>query len=160
MFSAGPEQARENFAVVPQDPYLFEGTIRSNLDRYHNYSDAQLIEALKAARLDFEVSQEVHEGGRNFSVGQRQLLCLARAILSDRPIVVMDEPTSGVDTITDAIIQSTLREALGSKTVITIAHRVETLARMDRVIELSDGRVIRDGTPAEILPSLSREELA
>jgi ABC-type multidrug transport system fused ATPase/permease subunit len=100
------------------------------------------------------------EGGSNLSLGQRQLLCLARVILTKRPFVIMDEPTSGVDTITDAIMQSVLRTALRDRTIITIAHRLETLARMDRIVELEDGTVLRDGTPDAIIPRLSAEELA
>jgi ABC-type multidrug transport system fused ATPase/permease subunit len=154
------DQARALVAVVPQDPYLFEGTIRSNIDRLSECSNEVLQEALRKVQLSVDLDKAVLEGGSNLSLGERQLLCLARVIISKRPIVVMDEPTSGVDTITDAIIQSVLRTALHDRTIITIAHRLETLARMDRIIELHDGAIIRDGKPADILPRLTPEELA
>lgn len=159
LFALPVEEARELFGVVPQDPYLFEGTIRTNLDRYGEHEDGALERALQAVQLGVPLTHPVHEGGRNLSAGQRQLLCLARVMLTRRPIVVMDEPTSGVDTITDAIIQRLLRSALADRTVITIAHRLQTLAHVDRIIELSDGRVVRDGTPAEIMPLLSPDEV-
>jgi ABC-type multidrug transport system fused ATPase/permease subunit len=152
--------ARALFAVVPQDPYLFEGTVRSNLDRLGERSDAELQEALRKVQLPISLEATIVEGGINLSLGERQLLCLARVITSKRPIVIMDEPTSGIDTITDAIIQSVLRTALHDRTIITIAHRLETLERMDRIIELEEGVVVRDGTPGEILSRLTPDELA
>lgn len=136
------DKARALFAVVPQDPYLFEGTLRSNIDRLREFSDEKVKEALLTVGLSFDLEMAISEGGSNLSVGQRQLVCLARVILAKQPFVLLDEPTSGVDTITDAIIQRVLREALADRTVITIAHRLETLARMERVIELRDGRVV------------------
>ena len=153
-------EARSLFAVVPQDPYLFEGTIRSNLDRLGEFADEALEGALRSVQLAVPLSMQLLEGGSNLSLGQRQLLCLARVILTKRPFVIMDEPTSGVDTRTDAIMQSVLRTALRDRTIITIAHRLETLARMDRIVELEDGTVLRDGTPDAIIPRLSAEELA
>ncbi len=144
LFSIDLDRARGLFAVVPQDPYLFEGTLRSNLDRLGEHTDPQLQAALKTVRLSLELDTPIIEGGQNLSFGERQLICLARVILSKRPFVIMDEPTSGVDSITDAIMQSVLRTALRDRTVITIAHRLETLAKMDRIIELKDGRVLRD----------------
>lgn len=138
------DRARGLFAVVPQDPYLFEGTLRSNLDRLGEHTDTELNAALQTVRLSLDLDTPMIEGGQNLSFGERQLICLARVILSNRPFVIMDEPTSGVDSITDAIMQAVLRTALRERTVITIAHRIETLAKMDRIIELKDGRVLRD----------------
>lgn len=160
LFAQSAEASRQLFGVVPQDPYLFEGTVRSNLDRYRQHSDASLRDALATVQLTLALEHPIQEGGRNLSLGQRQLLCLARVLLSSRPIIVMDEPTSGVDTITDAVIQRVLRTALADRTVITIAHRLETLARVDRIVELRDGRVVQDGTPQELIPNLSVEALA
>lgn len=154
------EQARSLFAVVPQDPYLFEGTVRSNVDRMGEFADEQVSEALNAVQLPLDLSANLLEGGSNLSLGQRQLVCLARVMLSRRPFVIMDEPTSGVDAITDAIIQGVLRDALRDRTIITIAHRLETLARMDRIIELEHGVIVRDGTPSEIMRVITPEELA
>lgn len=131
------QEARALFAVVPQDPYLFEGTLRSNIDRLHHHTDEEVRQAVRATGLVFDLDMPILEGGNNLSVGQRQLVCLARVILAKQPYVLLDEPTSGVDTITDASIQSVLREALADRTVITIAHRLETLARVDEVIDLS-----------------------
>ncbi len=159
LFALPIEQARAQFAIVPQDPYLFEGTIRSNLDRYHQLSDELLCKTLEAVNLTFDLAFRVSEGGANLSLGERQLICLARVMVANCPFVIMDEPTSGVDSITDAIIQSVLRSALADRTIITIAHRLETLGRMDRIIELAGGQVVRDGTPEELLPLLSVEEL-
>jgi ABC-type multidrug transport system fused ATPase/permease subunit len=160
LFSLPIAQARALFAVVPQDPYLFEGTVRTNIDRLNEYSDVELQEALKKVQLPIALDTPVSEGGSNLSLGERQLLCLARVVISKRPFVVMDEPTSGIDTITDAIIQSVLRTALHDRTIVTIAHRLETLASMDRIIELEEGVLVCDGTPSEILPRLTPEELA
>lgn len=154
------EQARSLFAVVPQDPYLFEGTVRSNVDRLGEFSDDEVTAALRTVQLSLPFSTTLLEGGSNVSLGQRQLVCLARVILSRRPFVIMDEPTSGVDTITDAIMQKVLREALKDRTIITIAHRLETLARMDRIIELENGAVVRDGAPEAVISALTPEELA
>ena len=152
-------QARSLFAVVPQDPYLFEGTVRSNIDRGAEYSDDQLHDALSLVKLSLGLDAPVVEGGSNLSLGQRQLLCLARVIISKRPIVVMDEPTSGVDTITDATIQEVLQTALGDRTIITIAHRLETLLRQDRIIELEEGVIVRDGSASQVIPQLTQAEL-
>jgi ATP-binding cassette subfamily C (CFTR/MRP) protein 1 len=160
LFSLPIEQARALFAVVPQDPYLFEGTIRSNLDRVGEYTDVELKAALKKAQLSLDLEMPLLEGGSNLSVGQRQLVCLTRVIVTKRPFVIMDEPTSAVDTITDAAIQSVLATALADRTIITIAHRLETLARMDRIVELEDGVIVRDGSPDVILPLITPDELA
>lgn len=160
IFSMEPAESRHYFAVVPQDPYLFEGTLRTNLDRYGEKSNQELLTALSLVSLPFELDFGIQEGGINLSLGQRQLVCLARIILSKAPFVVMDEPTSGVDTITDAIMQGILRTELKDRTVLTIAHRLETLSRVDRVIELRNGKVTRDGSPNDIVRSLTAEDLA
>lgn len=153
------DEARAIFGVVPQDPYLFEGTVRANLDRFGDYSDEALRRVLEIVQLDLDLERRIEEGGRNFSVGERQLLCLARVILLDRSVVIMDEPTSSVDSVTDARIQKVLREELRSRTVITIAHRLETLASMDRIVELADGRISREGPPSTMLSTITPEDI-
>jgi ABC-type multidrug transport system fused ATPase/permease subunit len=160
IYSVSARDARRFFAVVPQDPYLFEGTVRSNLDRYGESDDGSLRKALALTNLTVDLDDSIREGGSNLSLGQRQLLCLARVILSKAPFVVMDEPTSGVDTITDAVIQAVLRTVLADRTVLTIAHRLETLSRVDRVIELRNGKIVRDGPAEVVVKSLTSQDLA
>jgi ABC-type multidrug transport system fused ATPase/permease subunit len=160
LFSLPISQARSFLSIVPQDPYLFEGSVRSNLDRYNELPEATLKDALQAAQFPYPLDLHLLEGGHNLSLGERQLLCLARVILSARPIIIMDEPTSGIDSLTDAAIQELLRGRLADRTVITIAHRLETLRRVERIIELRAGKVVRDGPRDQILPSVGLQDLA
>lgn len=157
IFSVGIERARKSFAVMPQDPYLFAGSIRDNLDPMHIYSDELLRTTLGESQLSFALDHKISEAGVNLSLGQRQLVGLARVLLSDAPMIVMDEPTSSVDSITDSIIQRMLRSKLHGKTVITIAHRLGTLASCDLIVQLDEGRVKRSGPPSELLPTIAAE---
>jgi len=141
IFEMDIRELRTLFGVVPQSPYLFAGTIRSNLDRVGTISTEVLEKSMKSVGLLFPLNQAVSEGGANFSVGERQLICLARVIAAGRKIVLMDEPTSGLDPETDARISEILRTALKDKTVLTIAHRRESLGNYDRIIEMQNGRV-------------------
>jgi len=141
IFEMDIRELRTLFGVVPQSPYLFAGTIRSNLDRVGTISTEVLEKSMKSVGLRFPLNQAVSEGGANFSVGERQLICLARVIAAGRNIVLMDEPTSGLDPETDARISEILRTALKDKTVLTIAHRRESLGNYDRIIEMQNGRV-------------------
>ena len=150
----GLDDLRTHIAIIPQDPVLFAGTIRSNLDPFSSYGDYEIESALDKVHMrDFVRSQkdklkyEVSEGGSNLSVGQRQLLCMARALLRKAKVIVMDEATASVDMETDALIQATIREQFHSSTVLTIAHRLATVMACDRVMVLGDGRVLEMGEP-------------
>ncbi|KAI1414944.1 putative ATP-binding cassette transporter protein [Hypoxylon sp. FL1857] len=175
---------RSRLAIIPQDPVLFSGTVRSNLDPFDNHTDAELFDSLARVHLISENESEsangtasstgtstpsstsgrkkkntnifrnllspISEGGLNLSQGQRQLLCLARAIVSRPKVMVLDEATSAVDMTTDALIQRSIREEFGDSTLIVIAHRLSTIADFDRILVLSDGKVAEYGTPKEL----------
>ncbi|MFT6051343.1 MAG: ATP-binding cassette subfamily C (CFTR/MRP) protein 1 [Halioglobus sp.] len=135
---------RSHFGVVPQDPYLFAGTIRFNLaGDLKGTSDEQLKAVLNTVNLDVDLDATVLEGGRDYSVGERQLLCIARLILLDKDYILMDEPTSSLDRKSDDQIQRLMETVLADKTVITIAHRLESLERYDLILEMSAGKLHR-----------------
>jgi ABC-type multidrug transport system fused ATPase/permease subunit len=178
---------RSRLAIIPQDPVLFSGTVRSNLDAFDEHDDSALCDALQrvhlvsAAEMEamnssssssgtstpvpptpngttkntnknpfLHLSSPITEGGLNLSQGQRQLLCLARAIVSRPKIMVLDEATSAVDMATDTLIQRSIREEFGDSTLIVIAHRLSTIADFDKILVLDDGKVCEFGTPKEL----------
>eukprot|EP00759_Apiculatamorpha_spiralis_P024370 PhF_6_TR27890/c0_g1_i2/m.40858/K05665/ABCC1; ATP-binding cassette, subfamily C (CFTR/MRP), member 1 len=149
---------RSRISIIPQDPVLFGGTLRQNLDPDAQHADKAIWTALEQAHLrdsveatDDKLNVTVMEGGSNFSVGQRQLVCLARALLRNARLLLMDEVTANVDVETDALIQKTVAEAFHDCTVITIAHRLETIMTYDRVMVMSDGRIVEYDTPVALL---------
>lgn len=138
-------QYRSRFAVVPQTPYLFAGTVAENLGVMSVGLLSQAFDpgaAITKVGLNLALESKIEEGGKNLSIGERQLLCLARAIYLQKPVVLMDEPTSALDPITDAKIQKILKTEFKDKTLITIAHRLESLKFYDRVIELKEGVLV------------------
>ncbi|KAG6695776.1 hypothetical protein I3842_09G114600 [Carya illinoinensis] len=154
----GLTDLRKVLGIIPQSPVLFSGTVRLNLDPFSEHSDADLWEALERAHLkdvirrnSFGLDAEVSEGGENFSVGQRQLLSLARALLRRSRILVLDEATAAVDVNTDALIQKTIREEFKSCTMLIIAHRLNTIIDSDRILLLDAGQVLEYDTPEELL---------
>ncbi len=142
---------RASFGVVPQNPYLFKGTLRQNIDREGGADDAAIGRVLRAAGLTLAPALVIDEGGRNLSLGERQLICLARVLLTDKRVIVMDEPTSAVDPETDAKIQQVLAHELRGRTILTIAHRLQTLVGYDTVVEMEEGRVVRVAPPDAFL---------
>uniref|UniRef100_A0A1I8MDU6 ABC transporter n=1 Tax=Musca domestica TaxID=7370 RepID=A0A1I8MDU6_MUSDO len=154
----GLHDLRSKISIIPQEPVLFSGTMRYNLDPFDEYSDAKLWEALEEVKLKQVVADmpnglhaKISEGGTNFSVGQRQLVCLARAILRENRILVMDEATANVDPQTDALIQTTIRHKFQNCTVLTIAHRLHTVMDSDKVLVMDAGRAVEFGSPYELL---------
>lgn len=184
---------RSRLAIIPQDPVLFSGTIRSNLDAFDEHTDAELRDALERVQLirgtghlsrDHDddgdsgmseatgndrtakpvttttdsntdifnsLSSKISEGGLNLSQGQRQLLCLARAIVSRPKIMVLDEATSAVDMATDVLIQRSIREEFGDSTLLVIAHRLSTIADFDRILVMSEGQAVEYDSPRQLL---------
>ncbi len=149
-------ELRKNLAIIPQDPVLFMGTVRSNLDRYDQYSEVEIESALRSSSMwDFICSLPqglnylITENGSNFSQGQRQLLCMARALLVKSKVIVLDEATASVDVQTDFIIQKVIRESLKDVTLLIVAHRLGTVMDSDRIIELSQGEVLDIWSPKD-----------
>lgn len=170
---------RSRLAIIPQDPVLFSGTVRSNLDAFDEHTDSELREALERVHLvtpsalatpgepadgpptpgSFDqntnpfnsLASPITEGGLNLSQGQRQLLCLARAIVSRPKIMVLDEATSAVDMATDTLIQRSIREEFCDSTLMVIAHRLSTIADFDKILVLHDGKVAEYGTPKSLM---------
>jgi ABC-type multidrug transport system fused ATPase/permease subunit len=154
----GTYALRSNLSIIPQDPVIFSNTVRYNLDPFHSSSDEELWQVLQKVHMHDVVSalpgglyEEVAEGGESFSQGQRQLLCIARSLLRKPRILVMDEATASIDNATDTAIQEMIRENFRDATVLTIAHRLNTIMDSDRVLVLDDGRVKEFDTPDHLL---------
>ncbi|WCJ38679.1 ABC transporter C family member 3 [Euphorbia peplus] len=154
----GLHDLRSRLGIIPQDPTLFQRTVRINLDPLQQHSDDEIWEVLEKCRLADIVKQDrrlleapVAEDGENWSVGQRQLVCLARVLLKKRRILVLDEATASIDTVTDNIIQATIREETSECTVITVAHRIPTVIDNDMVLVLDEGKVIEFDSPGKLL---------
>ena len=172
--TVGLNLLRSNIAVIPQDPVLFSGTVRTNLDPFDEFSDDRVNEVLsrvgllkverssslhslnslssrKQSSAIKSLSDEVYEGGSNFSVGQRQLLVIARSILRGAMIVIMDEATASVDADTDARIQRVMRTQFQSSTCITVAHRINTILDSDYILVMDDGRAVEFDRPESLM---------
>ncbi|KAF9029082.1 hypothetical protein BGZ52_001823 [Haplosporangium bisporale] len=156
--TVGLQDLRLHLAIIPQDPTLFAGTLRENLDPFDQAQDVELWEALERSHLKEYIltlpgglTYEVAQNGENFSVGQRSLICLARALLRKTKILILDEATAAVDVETDELIQRTIREEFKDRTILTIAHRIKTVMDLDKILVLEQGRVLEFETPQALL---------
>jgi len=156
----GLHTLRSKMSVIPQLPVLFSGcTVRENLDPFSKHPDESIREALRDVHMEDAILRElpmgwnsmVTENGSNFSVGQRQLLCLARAILNKNKILLLDEPTANVDSRTDELLQEALQKQFKGSTIIAVAHRLDTIIDYDRIIVLGHGELLEYGAPADLL---------
>uniref|UniRef100_A0A1B6D6I6 ABC-type glutathione-S-conjugate transporter n=3 Tax=Clastoptera arizonana TaxID=38151 RepID=A0A1B6D6I6_9HEMI len=154
----GLNDLRSRITIIPQDPVLFSGTLRINLDPFKKFTDMQIWQALDLAHLGTfaknlpnGLDYEICEGGENLSVGQKQLVCLARALLRKSKILILDEATAAIDLETDDLIQRTIRKEFKSCTVLTIAHRLNTILDSDRVIVLDKGYLKEFDSPMNLL---------
>jgi ABC-type multidrug transport system fused ATPase/permease subunit len=149
---------RNNIIIIPQEPVMFSGTIRSNLDPFGSCSDEKIWEALEAVQLK-EVVQQLENGLEtqleddkfSFSIGQSQLICIARAIIRPSKLLLIDEAIANVDSRTDKIIQSVIRSKFSDRTVITIAHRLNTIIDSDKILVMDAGKLAEFDTPKELL---------
>ncbi|XP_014518631.1 ABC transporter C family member 3 isoform X2 [Vigna radiata var. radiata] len=160
--SIGIHDLRSRLSIIPQEPTMFEGTVRSNLDPLEEYTDEQIWQALEMCQLGDEVRKKegrldsiVTENGENWSMGQRQLVCLGRVLLKKSKILVLDEATASVDTATDNIIQQTVKHHFAECTVLTIAHRITSIIDSDMVLFLNQGLIEEYDSPKKLLKNKS-----
>ena len=149
---------RSRLGIIPQDPVIFSASVRFNLDPFEMYTDSQIWGVLESVdmkdhvtTLPAKLSEEVAEGGDNFSTGQRQLICIARALLRKPKILVLDEATASIDNETDEMIQKMVRVNFRESTVLTIAHRLNTIMDSDRIVVMDAGLIAECGPPHELL---------
>ncbi|XP_055860708.1 multidrug resistance-associated protein 1-like isoform X2 [Biomphalaria glabrata] len=153
---------RQKLTILPQDPLLFTGTLRLNLDPFEQYSDEEIWKSLELCYLKTYVDKlpeglnhQVGENGINLSIGQRQLVCLGRALLRKTKILVLDEATAAVDVETDELIQKTIRSQFKDCTVLTIAHRINTIMDYDRILVMDKGQVLEFDSPSSLLKDVN-----
>lgn len=154
----GLHNLRQRLTIIPQDPVLFSGSLRMNIDPFNIYSDDEVWSVLEQAHLKTFAKglasgllHEISEGGENISIGQRQLICLARALLRKTKILILDEATAAIDLETDVLIQNTIKTEFKDCTILTIAHRLNTIIDSDKVIVLDKGMVVEFESPDLLL---------
>ena len=160
IYHMGLQALRSKLTIIPQDPVLFSGTLRFNLDPFDQHSDKDIWMALKLSHLESFVSTLPHglhysiaEGGSNLSVGQKQLVCLSRALLRKSKILIMDEATAAVDLETDDLIQNTISTEFHDCTIFTIAHRLSTIMEYDKIMVLEDGKIAEFDNVSNLMSS-------
>uniref|UniRef100_A0A4W3GY81 ATP-binding cassette sub-family C member 5 n=1 Tax=Callorhinchus milii TaxID=7868 RepID=A0A4W3GY81_CALMI len=161
----GLDDLRKKLSIIPQEPMLFIGTVRSNLDPYDQCTDAQIWDVLERTHMKESVSRdlneqldcEVTENGENFSVGERQLLCVARALLRHSKILLLDEATAAIDTEMEVLIHKTIQEAFSDCTTLVIAHRLNTVLNCDRIMVMDQGEIAEFDSPSALLANDSSQ---
>ena len=148
----GLKLLRQSITVIPQDPVLIEGNLKENVDPLENYTKIEIENVLNSIGLDYlKLDDEIEENGKNLSIGEKQLICIARAILRKSKIIVMDEATSSIDYKTETVIQNVINTIMVKSTVITIAHRIKTVINYDRIMVLNKGDIVEFDSPNNLL---------
>jgi len=154
----GLQKLRESITIIPQDSTLMDGTLRYNIDPIKAYSDNEIMHVMKKIGFDYilkqnkdGLDQKISENGSNLSIGEKQLICITRAILRKSKIIVLDEATASIDYKTEEIIQKALNEILSNSTMISIAHRIKTVINADKILVLENGEIIEFDTPENLL---------
>ena len=161
----GLHHLRHSVAMIPQDPLLFSGTLKSNIDPFGKHSDEEIANSLKKAHIWDDIKEEsseedplrrklyskIDEEGSNYSLGQRQLICLARALIRNPKVLLMDEATASIDLKTDKLIQEMIHKEFRNATVITIAHRLNTIINYDKILVLDKGRIQEFDSPLKLV---------
>ena len=153
----GLDILRKSMTIIPQDPCLFEGSLKYNIDPFNINSDEEIIKILKEIGFEYKeddkniLNKLIEQNGNNLSVGEKQLVCIARAILRKSKIVVMDEATANIDIKTEEKIQKALNLVFDNSTVITVAHRINTIINYDKILVLDNGEIIEFDSPKKLL---------
>ena len=152
----GLEVLRKNLTIIPQEPVLIEGSLRNNIDPLHLYTDKEIIERLSEVGLDeFFVNKSldynIDDNGTNISIGEKQMICIARALIKKTKIILMDEATANIDYKTETFLQHSINQGLKNSTVITIAHRIKTIIKYDKILVLNNGEIVELDTPKNLL---------
>ena len=153
----GLDILRKSMTIIPQDPCLFEGTLKYNIDPFNINSDEEIIKILKEIGFEYKeddkqiLNKLIEQNGNNLSVGEKQLVCIARAILRKSKIIIMDEATANIDIKTEEKIQKALNLVFDNSTVITVAHRIKTIINYDKILVLDNGEIIEFDSPQKLL---------
>ncbi|CAL8139528.1 unnamed protein product [Orchesella dallaii] len=154
----GLQNLRSRISIIPQNPCMFAGTVRQNMDPFNNFSDEEIWDALRECvmyeainRLDNGLNAAVHEYGSNFSAGQRQFICLARAILGKKKILLCDEPTASLDGLSSILMIQNIKNHFESSTVLLVAHRISSVMHCDKLVVMEGGEIVDQGSPLDLL---------